>query len=244
MNFIKKIKKAISNNNTSSAELKHHLKKTDDIYSMAILQPLLFGYPYLPFNGGALRPICITYILNEIIINHRQSILEFGSGLSTIIMARLIKKNKLKANIITVEHNEEWAKILKKYLEDEDLLQFVKIVRVDLKEIDTSLGAVYWYDYYKVSNIIKEMKFDLIIIDGPPANNSNIKFSRLPALEKLDNSFKSDYCLVLDDVNRKGEQQLVDFFRERNPKSNYHVISGTLGVFRTMNNFNPIPIHY
>ena len=244
MNFISKIKKAISNNNTSSAELKHHLKKSDDIYSMAILQPLLVEYPYLPFNGGALRPICIAYILNEIIINQRQNILEFGSGLSTIIMARLIKKNKLNTKIVTVEHNEGWAKILKKYLEDENLLQFVNIVRADLKEVKTTFGTVYWYDYYKVLNTIKGMKFDLIIIDGPPANNPKIKYSRLPALEKLKDNFNSDFCLVLDDVNRKGEQELVDFYKERNTDANYTVISGTLGVFRTTDKFNPIPIHY
>lgn len=244
MNIISKIKKAISNNNRSSIELKHHLKKSDDIYSMAILQPLLLGYPYLPFNGGALRPVCIAYILNEMIINQREHILEFGSGLSTIMMARLIKKNKFNTKIVTVEHNEEWAKILKKYLEDEDLLQFVNIVRVDLKEIITSLGNVCWYDYSKVSNAIKRMKFDLIIIDGPPANNPKIKYSRLPALEKFKDNFNSDFCLILDDVNRKGEQEIVEFYRENNNNVSYSVISETLGVFRTINKFNPIPIHY
>ncbi|WP_298236987.1 class I SAM-dependent methyltransferase [uncultured Algibacter sp.] len=211
---------------------------------MAILQSLLVGYPYLPLNGGALRPVCIAYILNEITINQRNNILEFGSGISTIMMARLLKKNKLNAKIVTIEHNEVWAKNLKDYLKNEELLQFVEMVRVDLKEITTAFGVVNWYDYGKVSIALKEMKFDLIIIDGPPANNSKLKYSRFPALDKLEANFKSDFCLVLDDVNRKGEQELVEFYKEKNNHVNYTVISETLGVFRTIDKFNPIPIHY
>ena len=244
MNFISRIKNAIKNNKKFGIELKHHGKKSDDIYSMSILQSLLIGYPYLPFNGGALRPVCIAYILNEIIINQRQQIIEFGSGISTIMMARLVKKNKLNAKIITLEHNEEWAKILKNYLEAEDLLNYVEIVHADLKEITTSLGTVGWYDYDKVLVAIKGIKFDLIIIDGPPANNSKIKHSRLPALEKLKDNLESDFCMILDDVNRKGEQELVEFYKERNKNIKFTLVSETLGVFRTTNKFNPIPIHY
>ncbi|WP_100615116.1 class I SAM-dependent methyltransferase [Confluentibacter citreus] len=244
MNILSKIKNVIRNNNKTYTELKHHIKKSDDIYSLAILQSLLIGYPYLPLNGGALRPVCIAYILNEIIINQREHILEFGSGISTIIMARLLKKNKLNTKIITIEHNEAWAKILKKYLEDEDLLQFVSVIVVDLKEIMTSKGHVSWYDYDRLSTAIKDMKFDLIIIDGPPANNPKLKYSRLPALEKLEGNFRNDYCLILDDVNREGEQEMVRFYRRKNNNIHYSVISGTLGVFRTKSKFNPIPIHY
>ena len=43
MNITSIIKKAISDNNESSLELKHHLKKSDDIYSLALLQSLLIG---------------------------------------------------------------------------------------------------------------------------------------------------------------------------------------------------------
>ncbi|WP_282134448.1 class I SAM-dependent methyltransferase [Seonamhaeicola maritimus] len=244
MNIFLKIKNALKNSNKSYIELKHHRKKSDDIYSLAILQSLLVGYPYLPLNGGALRPVCIAYILNEIIINQRQHILEFGSGISTIIMARLLKKNGLNARIVTVEHNEAWANNLKTYLKNEDLLQFVEVVRVDLKEITTSMGAVHWYDYKALSMAIKEMTFDLIIIDGPPANTSKLKHSRLPALERFAPNFKADFCLVLDDVHRKGEQDLVAFYKGKNKNVSYEIISETLGVFRTTNKFNPIPIHY
>ncbi len=244
MDILSKFKYFIKNSNNKNLELDHHSKKSDDIYSMAILQPLLADLPYLPFNGGALRPMCMAYILNEIIINQRKFILEFGAGLSTIMMARLIKKNKLDTKIITVEHNVKWATIIKEYLENENLLQFVNIIKTDLKEIETSLGNVNWYDYNLIKKTIGDEKFDLIIVDGPPANTEKIKYSRFPALVNLTNNFAEDFCLILDDANRKGEQDIIKSFININSDINFSLISQTLAVFRTTNDFNPIPIYY
>ena len=230
--------------NANYRELAHHSKKSDDIYAMSILQPLLSNLPYLPFNGGALRPICMAYILNEIIINQREMVIEFGSGLSTIVMARLIKKNKLNTRVISIEHNANWASILQSYLENEDLQEFVKIVTVNLKEIETPLGMVKWYDYDTFLPEISNKKFDLIIIDGPPADREEIKYSRFPALFKLENNLAGDFCLILDDANRKGEKELVKYFRDRNETFKYTLISETLAVFRKTVDFDPIPICY
>lgn len=244
MSILSKLKNFIKNSNNVNLELKYHSKKTDDIYSMTILQPLLIDLPYIPINGGALRPICIAYILNEIIINERKSILEFGSGLSTIIMARLISKNNIKTKIITVEHNEKWATIIEQYLGNENLLQYVTIIRADLKEIETSFGVVNWYDYNKISAIIEGEKFDLIVVDGPPANSEKIKYSRLPAFVNLKNNFAENYCFILDDANRKGEQEIIKSILKMNKDLNFDLISETLAVFRTKTDFNPIPIYY
>lgn len=241
---INEISKSNRETHKNTKELSHHSKKADDIYAMSILQPLLANLPYLPFNGGALRPICMAYVLNEIIINQRRLVIEFGSGLSTIIMARLIKKNNLETRVIAIEHNEKWAFILQGYLENEELQDFVKIVRVDLKDVQTPLGLVKWYDYEVIASEIMDKKFDLIIIDGPPANEERIMHSRFPALSKLKNNTAEDFCLILDDANRQGEKDLVNYYREHNPTVKHTLVSESLAVFRTTTDFNPIPIYY
>lgn len=228
----------------NTKELRDHSKKTDDIYAMSILQSLLSDLPYLPFNGGALRPVCMAYIVNEIIINQRKTVLEFGSGLSTIVMARLIKKNKLQTRVIAIEHNQVWASILEGYLLDEDLDPYVKIIRVDLKDMETPLGKVKWYDYDVIAANISDKKFDLIIIDGPPADREPIMHSRFPALFKLDNNIAADFCMLLDDANRQGEKDLIEYYRTQNQAVKYNVISETLAVFRSTTSFDPIPICY
>ena len=244
MQLKKRIKAIIEEIDKSSYELSHHSKKADDIYAMSILQPLLTNLPYLPFNGGALRPICMAYILNEIIINQRKEILEFGSGLSTIMIARLIKKNGLNAQLISIEHNKKWSKTLQDYLANENLLQFVKIITVSLKEIETSLGNIKWYDYEMIAPEIIDKKFDFIIVDGPPANEKKIMYSRFPSFFKFEHNLADDFCLILDDANRKGEQELIKYYREHNKNIYYTLVSETLAVFRNTIDFNPIPIHY
>src|SRR5690606_36365313 len=66
---------------------------SEDILSVNFLNTLMNGYPYLPFSGSSLRPFCLNHILNDIVINNRKHIIEFGSGISTILIGRLIKKN-------------------------------------------------------------------------------------------------------------------------------------------------------
>ncbi|AFL81690.1 putative O-methyltransferase [Aequorivita sublithincola DSM 14238] len=238
------IKKFIKNSNESFLELKNNSKKSDDIYSMAILQPLLTDLPYLPFNGGALRPFGMAYVLNEIIINQRRLILEFGSGLSTILMARLIKKNNLQTQIFTFEHNKKWASIIETYLERENLSRIVQVINTDLKKVDTSLGAVKWYDPSVFEKTLANYKFDLVLIDGPPANLKELEYSRLPGLTNIENNLAPDFCIILDDINRKGEQEVAKNYHALNQELTFTTVSQTIGVFRTKNDFNPIPIHY
>ena len=225
-------------------ELNHHSKKADDIYAMEILQPLIIDLPYLPFNGGSLRPLGIAYILNEIIMNQRKMVLEFGSGLSTVLMARLIKKNNLNVKIVTVEHNKQWATIIEGYLINEDLLGYVDIIQADLKEMETSLGKVNWYDYETVLKGVENKKFDLITVDGPPANGKKIRYSRFPAFIKMKDFFEEDFCLIVDDANRKGEQKIVKAIKKIRPDLHYTMVSETMAVFRKISSFNPIPLKY
>ena len=85
---------------------------TDDIFlqalterSLQILSPLINNWTYLPITNYSAGPIFYTHICNDIIINQRKYIVELGSGVSTILLARLIRKNRLNTRIISVDHD-------------------------------------------------------------------------------------------------------------------------------------------
>lgn len=219
-------------------------QKNDDIYAMSILQPLLSGKDYLAINGGALRPFCMAYILNEIIINKRKSVIEFGSGISTILIARLIKENELPVSFVSVEHNIEWIEVLNKQLKKENLTDFVKIEHINLVDQNTEIGKVLSYDSKRVLNIIAGNKYDLIIVDGPPANKREIRYSRYPVFFNFRNNLFNDYCLIIDDANRKGEKEIINRYRNTYTKLEFSLVGKTLGVFRSSLSFNPIPLYY
>jgi hypothetical protein len=90
------------------------LQKQNELISSQFLSPL-FGpqYPYLPQSQGSIDNHSLLIIINDILLHQRQSIIEFGSGISTILIGRLIRKNGLDTRLISVENDVRWAEILR-----------------------------------------------------------------------------------------------------------------------------------
>ena len=217
--------------------------KLDDIYCLNILQPLLVNHQYLPLNGGALRPICMAYILNEIIINKRESILEFGAGISTILMARLIKTNNLKVKISSIEHNKKWIQQLQHILSNEGLQEYVNFIHSDLKD-NSEIEDCIWYDEKILNEEFEGQVFDFVIVDGPPADIPKIRYSRYPVKDFIQNRLSENFCILIDDSNRIGETKLATDLKKEFPKNKSYYISKTLFVTYSELFFNPIPLHY
>jgi len=129
-------------------------------------------------------------------------------------------------------------------LSAENLTSFVTFIRTDLKEIQTPQGLTKWYDLDIISKSILNKKFDLIIVDGPPANTEEIKYSRYPAFIYPVNNYADECCILLDDANRQGEKEIISYFSQLNKDFKLKIESGTLAVFRSRNDFNPVPVYY
>jgi predicted O-methyltransferase YrrM len=185
-------------------------RRTEDLYSLNLLQPLLHGYPFLSFTDFAMRPYCLNHIINDISINSRESIIEFGAGISTIVIARLIKKNNLNSRIISVEHVDEWAKVINENLVKEKLSDVASVFSAPLKPCDLTLDQNLWYDLDILDKELKGQRFDMVIIDGPPAWEASKARARYPAVPYLIDKLKEKFSIYLDDVNRNGEQDTVE----------------------------------
>lgn len=55
-------------------------RRLEDIHALTVLQPLMISQPLPPLTGSALRPYCLVHVLNDIIVNRRQRIIEFGTA--------------------------------------------------------------------------------------------------------------------------------------------------------------------
>ncbi|WP_276483907.1 class I SAM-dependent methyltransferase [Paraflavitalea pollutisoli] len=188
-------------------------QKLDDIYSLGLLQPLLQDYPFLPITGASLRPYCLVHILNDIIVNRRKSIIEFGSGVSTILIGRLLKKNRLEARLISVEHNEEWCGVLQEQLTREGLGDRAEVIHAPLTDSVLGLDGNEWYDRDLLSRRLDDRRFDMVIVDGPPAWQQGREKARYPALPFILDRLLPHYSLYLDDANRSGEQSIIELWK-------------------------------
>jgi hypothetical protein len=196
-----------------TAERSYHSTdlKIADIYCLELCQNLLNGYPFIPFTGASLRPFCLIHMINDILINDRKDIIEFGSGISTLVFGRLIQKNKLPSRLTSIEHDLGWFLKLGKLLESEHLNKIVKVVYAPLKKCMISADQKSdWYDLEALAAETTGKEYDMLIIDGPPAWEESRKAARYPAVPFMIDRMKDNFSIYLDDANRPGEQSVID----------------------------------
>ena len=164
---------------------------------------------YIPWTGSAIRPGAILKILNDIIINKRKNIIEFGGGISTLYIAYMLKKNG--GHLYTVEHDENWIAIVRDMLKKENIDDAVTFIHAPMKKSTYSLNDLDWYSESSLDILSDNDKFDLVLIDGPLAYTKKLMLSRYPAVPFLmkKNKIAENATIILDDIHRNGEKTIV-----------------------------------
>jgi hypothetical protein len=180
-----------------------------DIYALNILEPAFRG-GYLPFTKFSLRPACLAMVVNDMIINRRKTIVEFGSGISTFAIARSIKNNGLDATLFSVEHDESWLQFVAARLEKEKLDDIVELVHAPLMPCELALDGSDWYATVVLTDRLNGCHPDMVIVDGPPAFESGKIKVRYPALPFLHDRLATAVSIYLDDVDRDGERETME----------------------------------
>lgn len=172
------------------------------------LMNLLGPNEYLPQTDMAMSPTTICHILNEIIVNRRKSIIEFGSGNSTILIAKLIAASNGRIKFFSVESDKDWINVLRDDLRKKGLLSYVELIYAPIKEqVLSERNSVPWYETSFLDRELNGKRFDLVIVDGP--QGSLCPLSRYPAIPFLKNYLEEEYCIFLDDYYREDEKQIL-----------------------------------
>ncbi len=200
-----------------------------DARAYMFLNPLIKDFPYLPYTGSALRPAILATVINDIVINGRRNIIEFGSGVSTLVIAKYISTQKESFQFYSIEESQEWSDIIARMLREHGLDQYVTQL---VMPISTNANGVQWYDD---SFLNKVEKVDCMIIDGPNATKD--KSIRKHALPMLQNKLGKKFSVFLDDCNRPGEfGALQDWSKSLNTK--YLLLYQSLGLIFKGSYFN------
>lgn len=193
-------------------EIKGHQSNMEQVaFDFAQISKLFQESNFIPFTSWSLSPTVILHILNDISINERRNIIEFGSGVSTLYIAKLIKTLKLDAKFYSVESNEEWYLKMKQELAVYNLGDIVTLIYAPLKDVDNEFrlhDQKLWYDTEIILSAIDGKKYmDLIIVDGPfGAITPYVRYSAIPFLQ---NRLSNNFAIFLDDTNREQEHQIA-----------------------------------
>jgi hypothetical protein len=188
-------------------------RSNDDAYAMQVILKLFPEFTYLPFTPFSLNPYTIIHILNDILLNDRKQIVEFGTGVSSIIIARFIQVNNLETKILSIDNNLEWTAFILKELikykcEDKIKLIVGELTAHEQKKF-AAYGNRYWYDFKTVKEAISslDIDIDIVVVDGPSTGLS--KFSRYPAIPMLKNKLAENSIIFLDDTRRRSEKKIL-----------------------------------
>ena len=169
----------------------------------------------LLINAFSMTWYALSFLSEEIRVNNRMKIIEFGSGISTIVMAREIERHNLNAKITSVEHDTFYFNRLKTFIRSEKLDHIINLVQVPL-EPDTRLGGNNkWYDAAILNGFLGNVSnYDMVVIDGPPAYKEDFSLSRYGGIPFIFPRLADGYSIFLDDANRSGEKKVLEFWKK------------------------------
>lgn len=184
-----------------------NIRTTYDIFALQKLAGIVKNY--IPWTSSSIRPSAIVKVINDIFLNKRENIIEFGGGMSTFYIAYALKKNY--GHLYTVEHDKNWIVIMKDILKKEHIEDVVTFIHAPLGNSTYSLNALNWYSENALDALSNCNKFDLVLVDGPFAHTKKLSLSRYPAIPFLmkKDKISRNSTIILDDIYRNGEQTIV-----------------------------------
>jgi len=211
-----------------------NLRDRKDMLAIQVLAPLSSNY--LPWSQASMRPSAIVALLNDIIINNRSHIVECGGGISTFYIARLLRERG--GHLYSIEHDADWARILQQALEAEGLGDHATVIFAPLAKSSHTLNGNLWYDEEKLRCLIGSGRIDLLVVDGPPAYGQELRYARYPAVPFFKSAMAEDYTVILDDINRQGEQEILQRWEQKlGITFDRRFVDGTIGVGRPRRSF-------
>ena len=161
----------------------------------------------LPWTSSAPRPGLLSCLINDVKINRRRTIVEFGSGVSTLVIARALEPEQ--QSLISFEHDPEWAKRVAEQLDRVNLADCCSVVHAPLKACPHSIDGSAWYDTDIIRDTVGSLAVDVVVCDGPPAYSAGHRMSRYPAVPVIREFLSDRYAIYLDDIDRSGERDIV-----------------------------------
>ena len=153
----------------------------------------------------------LLYLLFRVIRENRlETIVELGSGQSTILIDRI---KPAGTRHVCYEDDPDWFDRVRPDLTDTDYrLRGLTSVEIE--------GRVHrWY------SDVEPTDFDLLLVDGPWGTRH---WSRVGCVPLIERNTRRDFVIIFDDSNRPGEAETVSYVLERLRRRDPDVIARSL----------------
>jgi predicted O-methyltransferase YrrM len=174
-------------------------------------------------DGWAGSPDLLWALAEQVAQQRPRLIVEFGSGLSTLVMARVLQQGGIGARLISFDHLESFAELTRWRLAGLGLAAEVR--SVPLEDAARWGYAGEWYAADDLPGAI-----ELLVIDGPPAwLNEGARGAAAPALFPR---MAPGGVILLDDADRDGERANAERWRAEFPHIRFELLPSHKGLLK------------
>lgn len=172
------------------------------------LTTLLSAGPPLERDDWALDDEGLRFVV-EAIASGRSTVIECGSGVSTVVIARALRRVG-RGSVTALEHLTDHAATVRDQLAVEELERWARVIDAPLVDEPIAEPGCRWYSREALAELPE--RADLVLVDGPPASPEagGVERARYPALPLLRQRLGPGCVVVLDDADREGERWVIE----------------------------------
>ena len=160
-------------------------------------------------NRWTLDHPTLQFLVSLVRVRRPMGVLEFGSGLSTRVLAWTCADAGLKTELVSIDHDPFFLRSTRRNLDRQDTKCAVSLHHAPLV-LRPCLDRLLPMYHLETGTLAAGFQADLILIDGPPLALGGRAGTLFQAME-----FARDGTLVLlDDSARPEERQALDFWGE------------------------------
>lgn len=167
------------------------------------------------FNTWTLDIDTLNFLVQSVKKKQPQAILEFGSGISTICFAYLMKElypASVVPRVFSIEQDQSCLESVHQRLAGLGLEKTVRLLLMPLKQqtIEGVTANCYYLLSQPLDTLIEGTKPDFILVDGP----SGKRMTRFGTLPMIKNHVSDDACFYVDDSLRNDELNIARRWQE------------------------------
>jgi predicted O-methyltransferase YrrM len=155
-------------------------------------------------ESWAVSPDLMLLVVSLLQERRPATIVELGSGASTIWMALALDQFGLGSRLISVDHDAGFGEQTRERLAAYGLEKRVELRHAPLVDLELAGQTLPWYHREALADL---ESCDLLLVDGPPGSVG--PQARYPALPVLADRMAPGSCVLVDDYNRDGEREMV-----------------------------------
>lgn len=161
---------------------------------------------YLPWSSYAMGGEALVLVVNEIMRSGPGLVVELGSGISTLELARALRRRG-RGHLVTFDHDAAWCELITRRAGEEGLSDLVTVVHAPLEDLELAGQNYRWYSPAAVERTIQNRPIDILLVDGPPGQTC--RRARYPAIPVLGPSIGPGTVVFVDDAERTDEQSII-----------------------------------